>query len=87
MSRPVDEKIAKLTLDNADFKRKTTESIGIFAKLQAKFTGAKNLNLDASTKSVAQLGAEANKVSLRSLMEGAGQVGSRFSAMGARGGR
>lgn len=83
MSRPVDEKIAKLTLDNADFKRKTTESIGIFAKLQAKFTGAKNLNLDASTKSVAQLGAEANKVSLRSLMEGAGQVGSRFSAMGA----
>lgn len=81
MSRPIDEKIVKMSMDNKDFETKANRTISIFAKLQDKFKSAKNLNLSGSTKSVNDLGTATNKVSLKGLISGVGEVGQRFSAM------
>ena len=83
MSRPIDEKIVKMSLDNQDFTRKANSTMSIFAKLQQKFGSAKNLNLSGTTKSLNDVSGAANKISLKSLITGAAGVGSSFTAMGA----
>lgn len=83
MSRPVDEKIAKLTLDNKDFARKASESMSIFQKLTAKFASTKKIDMSGSVKSLNDVNAAASKIDLRNLASGAVNVGSKFSAMGA----
>lgn len=83
MSRPVDEKIAKLTLDNKDFTRKAAESMSIFQKLTAKFSSAKKIDMSGSVKSLNDVNTAASKIDLKTLAGGATTVGSKFTAMGA----
>lgn len=83
MSRPVDEKIAKLTLDNKDFTRKASESMSIFQKLTARFASAKKINLNSSVKSLNDVNVAASKIDLRTLANGASMVSTKFTAMGA----
>lgn len=83
MSRPVDEKIAKLTLDNKDFTRKASESMSIFQKLTARFASAKKIDMSGSVKSLNDVNAAASKIDLKTLASGATAVGGRFTAMGA----
>lgn len=81
MSRPIDEKIVKMSLDNSDFKSKATETVGIFGKLGQVFGKVKNLNLSKSTASLGKLQDTANRTNLQKLVDGVGTVTTRFSAL------
>lgn len=51
-SRPVDEKIAKLTLDSDSFKKKATEAIKCISDLNKKFDSVNSVKMDNIEKSV-----------------------------------
>lgn len=51
-SRPVDEKIAKLTLDSDNFKKKATEAIKCISDLNKKFDSVNSVKMDNIEKSV-----------------------------------
>ena len=63
MSRPIDEKIAKLTLDNSDLKDKAIESSQIFATLSKDI--ANSADLGAMADNIEQI---ANKFSTTGIM-------------------
>lgn len=51
-SRPVDEKIAKLTLDSDSFKKKATEAIKCISDLNKKFDSVNSVKMENIEKSV-----------------------------------
>lgn len=82
MSRPIDEKIVKMTLDNKDFQSNAEKTVGIFGKLKNAFSGVKDVNLDKSTKSIKDINQAADRTTMSSLIGAVDNVSSRFSAMG-----
>lgn len=82
MSRPVDDKIVKLSMDNSDFQSKATQSASIISKLMGLFSKPKNLNLDKSISALQGVSDKAKGVTLDRLSEAANTVGGRFTNLG-----
>ena len=55
-SRPIDEKIVKLSIDNQSFKEKLTESVTSLKGLSDSMSGVKTDGLESATKSTQSLG-------------------------------
>lgn len=81
MSTTIDNRIAKLSLDNSDFAKKATASIGILAKLLKSFND-KDMNLNGATRSVGTLDKALKDTNTNPLAEGVSAIQSRFSALG-----
>lgn len=82
MARPVDEKIARMKLENSDFKVKVQETIGFFSKLNDKINKVPNANLDKTVKDMAKLGQETSNVPMNKLLDMVGSLSNRFSTLG-----
>ena len=82
-SRPIDEKIVVMTLENSDFKRKAAETTSIFGKLKSVFnkTG-ESTNLKNVTKDLGDIQRAADKVNLSRMSASVDQIASRFSNLG-----
>lgn len=82
--RPIDEQIIKMTLDEAEFKRRAESTIGIFGRLNNLFgQSSKNAPMfDKSTASLDQLNYAANNTTMDKLLNAVDTVTNRFSVMG-----
>lgn len=81
-SRPIDEKIVVMKLDNSDFKRKATETTGIFGKLKSVFSKSGDTNLKNVTKDLANIEKAANRVDMGALSKSVDVISNRFSTLG-----
>lgn len=83
-SRPIDEQIIKMTLDEAEFKRRAESTISIFGRLNNLFgQSSKNAPMfDKSTASLDQLNYVANNTTMDKLLNAVDTVTNRFSVMG-----
>ena len=83
MARPIDEKIVAMKMDNSDFKRKATETVGLFGKLKNSLAGKFSTNgIDNVGKSLGGIQKAANNTDLSNLGRAADAVASRFSNLG-----
>lgn len=82
MSRPIDEKIVKMKLDNSDFQSKASQTVGIFGKLNQAFGRVKNINLSRSVADLSSINGVASKTDMSGLVTGLSNATSKFSAMG-----
>lgn len=83
MSRPVDDKIVKLSLENSDFMSKVKSTLSAFTSLSSAFKKADgSLNLSKAEASVKGLNSAVDSNHVSKLGEAAETVKSRFSALG-----
>ena len=82
MTRPIDEKLVVMRMDNSDFKSKAKETTSIFDKLKQTFQNIKTGNLDSVSKDLSGISKAANSVDMNSLGRSVDQVASRFSTLG-----
>lgn len=82
MSRPIDEKIVKMKLDNSDFKNKASATVGIFGKLNQAFSKVKGINLTKSVADLSQINSVASKTDMSGLINSLSSVTTSFSALG-----
>lgn len=82
MSRPIDEKLVKIGLDNSDFKQKSEDTAGIFAKLSSMFTKADSLTINGPVKSLGEINSKASSVDLSGLISSVESIASRFTNLG-----
>lgn len=83
MSRPVDEKIVKMTLDNTAFMSKISATLGAMGNLTNSFKGIKNIDLASSVRSLGNVQDAASKVDMSKISAGVENVSSKFSALSA----
>ena len=81
MSRSVDEKVVKMSLENAGFKSKILSTLSSITRLDQAFKGSKNIDLSRSVSSVNSLKGAVSRFSMRPLEAGADSVRTHFSAM------
>ena len=82
MTRPVDEKIVKMSIDNQDFKTKANETIGVFGKLQDVLNKIPGVNLGKTTTDLGNIKTAANNIQMDRVADGVDKVADRFSLMG-----
>lgn len=82
MSRPIDEKIVKMKLDNSDFRSKATETVGIFGKLTSVFSRVKNVSLGKTATDLSNINNQARNIDMGRIATGVEAVASKFNAMG-----
>lgn len=82
MSRPVDERIISLKMDNKNFESNARESLGTFAKMTNMFKKSDSLDLTKSSKSLTGLKAQADALDMNLLQEALETVKYRFSTLG-----
>ena len=70
MSRPIDEKLVKMKMDNSDFQAKVSDTIGMFGKLQSAFSGLKPVNVNSTVTGLSDVASSVSSIE------------SRFSALG-----
>lgn len=80
--RPVDEMLARLRLDDAEFKRNAAESANVFTKLQNMFKKPSDLNLDKSVKSISNLQNGLKNINVNALNSAVDTINRRFSVLG-----
>ena len=81
-TRPIDEKIVTMSLDNSEFKRRAEETTGIFGKLKASINKFTNNDLDKTTRDIGNIRSESDKVNFNTMARGIEQVTSKFTNMG-----
>lgn len=81
MSKPIDEKITKMTLDNKDFVDRVADTVRAFDRLINVGTKVRDITLDKTTSSVNGLAAGVEKVKLSKLADAAIGVKDKFTAM------
>lgn len=81
MSKDVDERIIKMSMENSGFLSKIKQSISSIASLDKSMGKAKNIDLDRSVKGVNSLHSAIGKVSFNGLVNGAEAVRVKFSAL------
>lgn len=81
MSRPIDEKIVSLKLDDTKFKKNASESLSIFGKLQNSFDKTKQINLSRSVDSLKDVGRAADNVDISKLGSAVEGISNKFNAM------
>ena len=83
MSKSVEDKVVKMSLENRGFLSKIKESISSMNILDRNMRKAKNLNFNAAQQSLGRLSNQARGTNLNALTNGVETVKARFSAMGA----
>lgn len=83
MSKSVEDKVVKMSLENRGFLSKIKESISSMNILDRNMSKAKNLNFNAAQQSLGRLSNQARGTNLNALTNGVETVKARFSAMGA----
>ena len=81
MSRSVDEKVVKMSLENAGFKSKILSTLSSITRLDRAFKGSKNIDLSRSVSSVNSLKGAVSRFSMRPISAGADNVKAHFSSM------
>ena len=84
-SRPIDEKIVVMKLDNSDFAQKATETTSLFGKLRDSLSRVPGVNLRKTADELGNIQTEASKPNLARLAETVQTVASRFSTLGIMG--
>ena len=84
-SRPIDEKIVVMKLDNSDFAQKATETTSIFGKLRESINRVPGVNLGKTATELGNIQTEASRPNLQRLSETVQMISSRFSALGIMG--
>ena len=82
MSRPIDEKIVAMKMDNSDFKRKASETTGLFGKLTQSLTRIPTTSLGNVTKELSGIQRAANSTDLSGMAKSVDSIASRFSNLG-----
>lgn len=80
-SRPIDEKIVAMKMDNSDFIRKATQTTSMFSKLKASFSKITGINLSKTANELNGISKAANNVKLDQMASGVQNVTTRFSAL------
>lgn len=82
--RPIDEQIVKMTLDEADFRKKAENTISIFEKMGSVFgkTSKNAPTFDKSIQSLEELNYISGNTTMDKLLGALDTVTSRFSVMG-----
>lgn len=82
MSRPIDEKIISMKLENENFESNARQSLSTFQKLKSAFTGVKGSNLDEAANGMSKLGKAAKGLGLDKIGSALDTVSSKFSTLG-----
>lgn len=82
--RPIDEQIVKMTLDEADFRKKAENTISIFEKMGSVFgkTSKDAPTFDKSIQSLEELNYISGNTTMDKLLGALDTVSNRFSVMG-----
>lgn len=81
MSKDVDEKIVKMSLDNSSFLSKIRETLSSITGLNSKLSNTKNIDLGGSVRSVDGLKGAVNSFSTGHMSSAVDNVKSHFSAL------
>ena len=81
MSRPIDEKLVKFKIENADFKTKADETIGIFGRLKESLNKIPGVNLGKTVSDLGNIKNAASNVGLGGLAQSVENVSTKFSAL------
>lgn len=81
-TRPIDEKIVSMKLDNEQFKKKVTETTSIFGKLKDSLSNIKTNGISAVSTEFSKISKSANSVDMSQLNRALDTVTSRFSTLG-----
>ena len=81
MTRPIDERIVRMRLENQDFKTKADETIGIFSKIKDGLNKIPGVNLGKTVGELGNLKSAADKVTLGTLSSSLDTVTEKFSAL------
>lgn len=81
-TRPVDEKIVVMKLDNSDFKQKAVETTSIFGKLRDSLNKIPGVNLGKTVQEVGALKEQTNGMNFNSISANLQTITSRFSTLG-----
>lgn len=82
MSRPVDEKIVRMKLENQDFKAKAQETTGIFGKIKDALNKIPGVNLGKTASELGAINKQAGMTDLSSLNNSVNTIADRFSVLG-----
>lgn len=82
MTRPVDEKIVAMKMDNSDFVKKANETTGIFGKLKQSLNQFGGTNFNKVVGEFGNVQRAANSTDLSSLARSVEGISGRFSNLG-----
>ena len=82
MTRPIDEKLVQIKLDNSDFTKKASDTVGIFGKLSAAFKSLSPIDLSKTISGIKALNGNIGKTDVSKIAEDVDVVASRFSSLG-----
>ena len=82
MGRPIDEKIVKMKLDNADFRSKADETISIFGRIKETFAKITHVDLSKTSKELSGIGKETANIPMSKLQSSIETVSNRFTTLG-----
>lgn len=82
MSRPIDDKIISLRMDNTQFENNARTSLGTFAKLNDTFRKVTGINFGKSAESLSELDNKARGINFTGLQSTLENIAWRFTNMG-----
>lgn len=82
MSRPIDEKIVAMKMDNSDFKKKATETTSLFGKLRQSLDKIPGVNLGKISEGLNGITKSAQRVDLGSIGTAVDNISGRFTTLG-----
>ena len=82
MTRPIDEKIVVMKLDNSDFARKAAQTTSLFGKLRDGLNKIPGVNLGKTTQELGSIAKETKNINMDGLRGSLETVASKFSALG-----
>ena len=82
MSRPVDEKIVRMKLENQDFKAKAQETTGILGKITDSLNKIPGVNLGKTASELGAINKQAGMTDLSTLNNSINTIADRFSVLG-----
>lgn len=82
VTRPVDEKIVVMKLDNSDFQRKAVETTSMFGKLRDALGRIPNVDLKKTTEEIGEISTKTRGMNLDTLSNSVQTVAGKFSTLG-----
>lgn len=84
-TRPIDEKIVVMKLDNSDFQQKATETTSLFGKLRDSLSRVPGVNLQKTATELGNIQDEAGRTNLNRLSDSVQMIAGRFTTLGIMG--
>ncbi len=81
-SRPIDEKLVVMRLENEQFKAKATETVGLFGKLKQALGNVGNTRFDKVSNELNGIQKSANGINMNNLSSAVDTISNRFSTLG-----